>query len=132
MLDIIESAGEIEVDMLLRRLADTEAAMERIVVQMGNFSRTIAPSPDNVNTQVLTNDTYQDINLIIYYVYYLLTNICKLFFRFFFFLLFRFFFVLVFLHALRNVFFIINCFYLIKISFASMIIEWMIKIFCFI
>ncbi|XP_044007925.1 uncharacterized protein LOC122852284 isoform X2 [Aphidius gifuensis] len=44
-----QSAGEIEVDMLLRRLADTEAAMERIVVQMGNFSRTIAPSPDNID-----------------------------------------------------------------------------------
>lgn len=57
MLASIEAAGDIEVDMLLRRLADTEAAMERIVLQMGNFSRTIAPSPENADTQVLTNDT---------------------------------------------------------------------------
>ncbi|XP_034939178.1 uncharacterized protein RIC-3 isoform X5 [Chelonus insularis] len=36
-----QDPGEIEVDQLIQRLADTEAAMERIVVQMGNLSRTV-------------------------------------------------------------------------------------------
>ncbi|KAK0090400.1 hypothetical protein PV325_000682 [Microctonus aethiopoides] len=36
---------DIEVDQLIQRLADTEAAMERIVVQMGNLSRTVKQNP---------------------------------------------------------------------------------------
>ncbi|XP_044576334.1 resistance to inhibitors of cholinesterase protein 3 isoform X2 [Cotesia glomerata] len=40
-----QAAGDIEVDQLIQRLADTEAAMERIVVQMGNLSRTVAQNP---------------------------------------------------------------------------------------
>ncbi|KAK0173628.1 hypothetical protein PV328_006795 [Microctonus aethiopoides] len=40
-----QAAGDIEVDQLIQRLADTEAAMERIVVQMGNLSRTVKQNP---------------------------------------------------------------------------------------
>lgn len=36
-----EAAGDIEVDQLRRRLVETEAAMERIVVQMSNLSRSV-------------------------------------------------------------------------------------------
>lgn len=53
MLDTIEAAGEIEVNQLIQRLADTEAAMERIVVQMGNLSRTLVHDPQCTDTQVL-------------------------------------------------------------------------------
>ncbi|XP_057324531.1 uncharacterized protein LOC130667101 isoform X3 [Microplitis mediator] len=42
-----QAAGDIEVDQLIQRLADTEAAMERIVVQMGNLSRTVAQNPNS-------------------------------------------------------------------------------------
>ncbi|CAD6235421.1 GSCOCG00007891001-RA-CDS [Cotesia congregata] len=48
-----QAAGDIEVDQLIQRLADTEAAMERIVVQMGNLSRTVAQNPTSQqDTQV--------------------------------------------------------------------------------
>lgn len=36
-----EAAGDIEIDQLRQRLVETEAAMERIVVQMGNISRSV-------------------------------------------------------------------------------------------
>ncbi|XP_017754236.1 PREDICTED: calponin homology domain-containing protein DDB_G0272472 isoform X3 [Eufriesea mexicana] len=36
-----QAAGDIEIDQLRRRLVETEAAMERIVVQMGNISRSV-------------------------------------------------------------------------------------------
>lgn len=39
-------AGDIEIDQLRRRLVETEAAMERIVVQMGNISRSVMHSPN--------------------------------------------------------------------------------------
>lgn len=39
-----EAAGDIEIDQLRRRLVETEAAMERIVVQMGNISRSVMHS----------------------------------------------------------------------------------------
>ncbi|XP_024945217.1 uncharacterized protein LOC107272140 isoform X5 [Cephus cinctus] len=43
-----QAAGDIEIDQLRRRLVETEAAMERIVVQMGNLSRSVmhTPSPE--------------------------------------------------------------------------------------
>lgn len=41
-----EAAGDIEIDQLRRRLVETEAAMERIVVQMGNISRSVMHSPN--------------------------------------------------------------------------------------
>lgn len=41
LLKSIEVAGDIEIDQLRRRLIETEAAMERIVDQMGNLSRSI-------------------------------------------------------------------------------------------
>jgi hypothetical protein len=34
-------AGDIEIDQLRRRLVETEAAMERIVVQISNLSRSV-------------------------------------------------------------------------------------------
>lgn len=37
----LEAAGDIEIDQLRRRLVETEAAMERIVVRMGNLSRSV-------------------------------------------------------------------------------------------
>ncbi|XP_017889067.1 protein Ycf2-like isoform X1 [Ceratina calcarata] len=40
-----QAAGDIEIDQLRRRLVETEAAMERIVVQMGNISRSVMHSP---------------------------------------------------------------------------------------
>ncbi|XP_066588080.1 neurofilament medium polypeptide-like, partial [Prorops nasuta] len=40
----LEAAGDIEIDQLRRRLVETEAAMERIVVQMGNISRSVVHS----------------------------------------------------------------------------------------
>ncbi|XP_018317492.1 uncharacterized protein RIC-3 isoform X8 [Mycetomoellerius zeteki] len=36
-----QAAGDIEIDQLRQRLVETEAAMERIVVQMGNISRSV-------------------------------------------------------------------------------------------
>lgn len=42
-----EAAGDIEIDQLRRRLVETEAAMERIVVQMGNISRSVMHSPSS-------------------------------------------------------------------------------------
>ncbi|XP_033328905.2 RIC3 acetylcholine receptor chaperone isoform X1 [Megalopta genalis] len=42
-----QAAGDIEIDQLRRRLVETEAAMERIVVQMGNISRTVMHSPSS-------------------------------------------------------------------------------------
>ncbi|KAG6802500.1 enolase-phosphatase E1 isoform X1 [Apis mellifera caucasica] len=41
-----QAAGDIEIDQLRRRLVETEAAMERIVVQMGNISRSVMHSPN--------------------------------------------------------------------------------------
>ncbi|XP_076658139.1 RIC3 acetylcholine receptor chaperone isoform X2 [Halictus rubicundus] len=42
-----QAAGDIEIDQLRRRLVETEAAMERIVVQMGNISRSVMHSPSS-------------------------------------------------------------------------------------
>ncbi|XP_032454505.1 uncharacterized protein LOC100121582 isoform X1 [Nasonia vitripennis] len=46
-----QAAGDIEIDQLRRRLVETEAAMERIVVQMSNLSRTVisctTPTPES-------------------------------------------------------------------------------------
>ncbi|XP_076669308.1 RIC3 acetylcholine receptor chaperone isoform X6 [Andrena cerasifolii] len=42
-----EAAGDIEIDQLRRRLVETEAAMERIVVQIGNISRSVMHSPSS-------------------------------------------------------------------------------------
>ncbi|XP_033221782.1 uncharacterized protein LOC117175986 isoform X2 [Belonocnema kinseyi] len=45
-----QAAGDIEIDQLRRRLVETEAAMERIVVRMGNLSRSVmhisSPQPE--------------------------------------------------------------------------------------
>lgn len=50
----LEAAGDIEIDQLRQRLVDTEAAMERIVVQMGSLSRTVVNSQSpHQDTQVL-------------------------------------------------------------------------------
>ncbi|XP_046751310.1 uncharacterized protein LOC124414410 isoform X2 [Diprion similis] len=40
-----QAAGDIEIDQLRQRLVETEAAMERIVAQMGNLSRSVTHSP---------------------------------------------------------------------------------------
>ncbi|KOC68121.1 Dynein heavy chain-like protein [Habropoda laboriosa] len=53
-----EAAGDIEIDQLRRRLVETEAAMERIVVQMGNISRSVMHSPSS--QQELKDDTAAD------------------------------------------------------------------------
>ncbi|XP_076635752.1 RIC3 acetylcholine receptor chaperone isoform X4 [Colletes latitarsis] len=50
-----QAAGDIEIDQLRRRLVETEAAMERIVVQMGNISRSVMHSPSS--QQELKDDT---------------------------------------------------------------------------
>ncbi|XP_076669310.1 RIC3 acetylcholine receptor chaperone isoform X7 [Andrena cerasifolii] len=42
-----QAAGDIEIDQLRRRLVETEAAMERIVVQIGNISRSVMHSPSS-------------------------------------------------------------------------------------
>lgn len=48
---MLEAAGDIEIDQLRRRLVETEAAMERIVLQMGNLSRSVmhcsSPQPES-------------------------------------------------------------------------------------
>ncbi|XP_058793868.1 eukaryotic translation initiation factor 5B isoform X2 [Phymastichus coffea] len=50
-----QAAGDIEIDQLRRRLVETEAAMERIVVQMSNLSRSVmncstsSPEPKDPN-----------------------------------------------------------------------------------
>ncbi|XP_017799344.1 PREDICTED: probable inactive protein kinase DDB_G0270444 isoform X3 [Habropoda laboriosa] len=53
-----QAAGDIEIDQLRRRLVETEAAMERIVVQMGNISRSVMHSPSS--QQELKDDTAAD------------------------------------------------------------------------
>ena len=54
MLDAtIEAAGDIEIDQLRQRLVDTEAAMERIVIQMGSLSRTPVVQSSHPDAQVL-------------------------------------------------------------------------------
>ncbi|XP_012343738.1 resistance to inhibitors of cholinesterase protein 3 isoform X3 [Apis florea] len=53
-----QAAGDIEIDQLRRRLVETEAAMERIVVQMGNISRSVMHSP-NPQQEFKDNTTAQ-------------------------------------------------------------------------
>ncbi|XP_014598356.1 PREDICTED: uncharacterized protein LOC106783893 isoform X1 [Polistes canadensis] len=54
-----QAAGDIEIDQLRRRLDETEAAMERIVVQMGNISRSVMHSPSS-QPEIKEDSTVQE------------------------------------------------------------------------
>ncbi|XP_014208653.1 uncharacterized protein LOC106639504 isoform X3 [Copidosoma floridanum] len=56
MEELKEPAGDIEIDQLRRRLVETEAAMERIVAQMSNLSRSVVncstPTPESKESSI--------------------------------------------------------------------------------
>lgn len=64
-----EAAGDIEIDQLRRRLVETEAAMERIVVQMGNISRSVMHSPSPQQELKVYQTNYETIYIFSFLVF---------------------------------------------------------------
>jgi len=73
-----EAAGDIEIDQLRQRLVETEAAMERIVVQMGNISRSVkhnASSQPEIKVYQINFDAIHSFSLLV--VREMCTSLCS-------------------------------------------------------